>query len=226
MENHEISSGYMEIYVLRFNCPKASPKNRELYGKASLELFFEELININFIQGFLIMVVVIFISLFFKAYGWIFALVTIISLLIRKAFQMSKSVVETVSDSIKYPSENIEITGEIFRVLDSNYNFRVLEIISNENIKYQVGVTIKRVFKLGDRCHVTGMTLHDKKYENYVLSHNFQFLDTIEDMQTEATPVCPRCRRKMVLRNGQKGKFYGCSSFPKCRYTVSLKNKT
>ncbi|AZS15347.1 restriction endonuclease [Paenibacillus lutimineralis] len=36
------------------------------------------------------------------------------------------------------------------------------------------------------------------------------------------TPVdeltCPRCGNKLVLRNSSKGQFYGCSSFPKCRY--------
>ena len=30
---------------------------------------------------------------------------------------------------------------------------------------------------------------------------------------------CPRCGDKLVIRNGSRGKFYGCNSFPKCRYT-------
>lgn len=30
---------------------------------------------------------------------------------------------------------------------------------------------------------------------------------------------CPRCGRKMVLRNGRFGQFYGCSGFPYCKYT-------
>lgn len=38
----------------------------------------------------------------------------------------------------------------------------------------------------------------------------------------EAVPVdemtCPRCGNKLILRNSAKGEFYGCSSFPKCRY--------
>ncbi|GIP08869.1 hypothetical protein J1TS5_10390 [Paenibacillus macerans] len=36
------------------------------------------------------------------------------------------------------------------------------------------------------------------------------------------TPVdnmtCPKCGSKLVLRNSAKGQFYGCSSFPNCRY--------
>ena len=31
--------------------------------------------------------------------------------------------------------------------------------------------------------------------------------------------TCPRCNSEMVLRNGRRGKFYGCPRFPYCRGT-------
>ena len=39
--------------------------------------------------------------------------------------------------------------------------------------------------------------------------------------------VCPRCGGQLVLRTAKKGdnagnQFYGCSSFPKCRYIRNL----
>lgn len=42
--------------------------------------------------------------------------------------------------------------------------------------------------------------------------------------QIKARPQCPRCGSELVLRTAKKGantgsQFYGCSSFPKCRYT-------
>lgn len=40
---------------------------------------------------------------------------------------------------------------------------------------------------------------------------------SIDDM------ICPRCGNKLVLRNSAKGQFYGCSSFPKCRYIKNNK---
>ncbi|HVY73008.1 MAG TPA: topoisomerase DNA-binding C4 zinc finger domain-containing protein [Candidatus Paceibacterota bacterium] len=30
---------------------------------------------------------------------------------------------------------------------------------------------------------------------------------------------CPRCFSSMILRDGSRGKFYGCSRFPRCRGT-------
>ncbi|MNC01363.1 DNA topoisomerase 1 [compost metagenome] len=35
--------------------------------------------------------------------------------------------------------------------------------------------------------------------------------------------TCPKCGSKLVLRNGPKGQFYGCSSFPKCRHIKPTK---
>ena len=34
--------------------------------------------------------------------------------------------------------------------------------------------------------------------------------------------VCPRCGAELVRRNGKFGQFYGCSSFPACRYTKNI----
>ncbi len=31
--------------------------------------------------------------------------------------------------------------------------------------------------------------------------------------------ICPECGGTLVVRKGKRGEFYGCSNFPKCRYT-------
>jgi restriction system protein len=38
------------------------------------------------------------------------------------------------------------------------------------------------------------------------------------------TPSCPRCDKKMVVRKAKNSdsKFWGCSNFPKCRYTLKM----
>lgn len=35
--------------------------------------------------------------------------------------------------------------------------------------------------------------------------------------------VCPECGSKLILRNGRNGQFIGCTGFPKCRYTRSVR---
>ena len=48
-----------------------------------------------------------------------------------------------------------------------------------------------------------------------------------EEKNINEKMICPRCGAEMVLRTAKKGdnvgrKFYGCSSFPKCRYVRDL----
>lgn len=45
----------------------------------------------------------------------------------------------------------------------------------------------------------------------------------IESLTGEVSQLkmCPKCASVMTLRKGPKGHFFGCSSFPKCRHTIS-----
>lgn len=43
-----------------------------------------------------------------------------------------------------------------------------------------------------------------------------------ERREIEKAKVCPKCGNILVKRKGQYGKFYGCSNFPKCRYTLKI----
>lgn len=43
----------------------------------------------------------------------------------------------------------------------------------------------------------------------------------IEDIQTK----CPYCGGKLVLRKGKYGQFWGCSAYPRCRFTRPLDAK-
>lgn len=32
--------------------------------------------------------------------------------------------------------------------------------------------------------------------------------------------ICPRCNGELKVRNGKTGKFYGCSNYPRCKFTL------
>ena len=47
----------------------------------------------------------------------------------------------------------------------------------------------------------------------------------------EKIPTCKRCGARMVLRTGQSGprkgqKFWGCSNYPVCRFTIPFQDGT
>ena len=51
--------------------------------------------------------------------------------------------------------------------------------------------------------------------------------ESVKDQITHENMICPRCGAKLVLRTSKKGEragknFYGCSTFPKCRYIQDI----
>ena len=44
-----------------------------------------------------------------------------------------------------------------------------------------------------------------------------------ERKRREKQRLCPRCGGSLNLIDGQYGKFYGCSNYPKCKYKLSYK---
>ena len=55
-----------------------------------------------------------------------------------------------------------------------------------------------------------------------------QHIQTIQN-KINSTEICPRCGGKLVLRTTKQGpnvgnQFYGCSNYPKCRYTKSIEH--
>ena len=49
-------------------------------------------------------------------------------------------------------------------------------------------------------------------------------VETSVSENSEPDKVCPRCGKKLILRTAKKGvnagkQVWGCSGFPKCRYT-------
>lgn len=34
--------------------------------------------------------------------------------------------------------------------------------------------------------------------------------------------ICPKCGGKLIARNGKYGTFYGCSNYPKCKFTLNV----
>jgi len=34
--------------------------------------------------------------------------------------------------------------------------------------------------------------------------------------------ICPKCQKRLVIRKGPKGCFYGCTGFPACKHTSKI----
>ena len=109
-----------------------------------------------------------------------------------------------------------------FGVFDADYNLKLLiEINDNTHNKTD---RIIRDMRVNEICKSAGVTLVvfwvkdgiEKDKIGEVLSKY------IFDNKKEEILTCAYCGAKLVLRNGKNGEFYGCSNFPKCKYTKNV----
>lgn len=59
--------------------------------------------------------------------------------------------------------------------------------------------------------------------QEYIENHNYNVKCYVQGKQEKVQQgICPKCYGKLVKRKGKNGEFYGCSNFPKCRYTIKI----
>ncbi|MGY3716963.1 NERD domain-containing protein [Sutcliffiella cohnii] len=87
-------------------------------------------------------------------------------------------------------------------------------------------VELKRIDRYLDR-----LAVNDKKSKKQLkqlhvksIQHNVKKKNQQEKANLQQNS-CPKCGSQLVMRKGKYGTFYGCSSFPKCKYTKQMENK-
>ena len=95
-------------------------------------------------------------------------------------------------------------------VIYSQYLIRTIREISetlNLNIEQVNNITAK--LKEIDSQSRKSKKEHVRQVKNHV----------DEEKRKVRLLICPKCDGDLVVREGQFGKFYGCSNYPKCRYS-------
>ena len=92
--------------------------------------------------------------------------------------------------------------------------------------------TVRQLYSIKTQVTQTALTLEQmERYYTMLLRlkkaatvSKSEHLANINEAQWKiANGICPRCGGNLVLRDGQYGKFYGCSNYPKCKFTKKIK---
>lgn len=59
-------------------------------------------------------------------------------------------------------------------------------------------------------------------YKENPISQEKHLQNIRQQQQDIEMNICPHCKKKLVLRDGMYGKFYGCPNYPKCTFTKDL----
>ena len=68
--------------------------------------------------------------------------------------------------------------------------------------------TIQRYYTIADKEEI-------RQHEHNVHDRQYRAKSLIRQ------GVCPQCGGQLVLRKGRYGSFYGCSNYPKCKFTLN-----
>ena len=73
-----------------------------------------------------------------------------------------------------------------------------------------------RFYKVYVENHIVANKEEMKRHKRNIKIQKYKNLNLINQ------GICPRCGGQLVLRKGKFGSFYGCSNFPKCKFTRNL----
>lgn len=101
-----------------------------------------------------------------------------------------------------------------------------------------LSVLEQAVHKIADKRPIVFDEAKKQEIYNYILNNQHkgkearqehkENVQTYKNNQEELKKqkVCPYCKTELVLRKGKYGEFYGCSNYPKCRYTLKIEGKS
>ena len=75
--------------------------------------------------------------------------------------------------------------------------------------------------KLYDKISLLNIVSPKTKRQHISEVHNI--IATKEQMIQQG--ICPKCGCSLVLRSGKYGDFFGCSNYPKCRFTKPIERR-
>lgn len=85
--------------------------------------------------------------------------------------------------------------------------------------------SLKRILQQGENV----LTTHQMKTAYEALLASAKDVSTkihVSNIKTQQNNIekglCPRCGSELVLRKGKHGNFYGCSKYPKCKFTKQI----
>ena len=96
---------------------------------------------------------------------------------------------------------------------DVTYDFNLVETIQAYRTIYLSDSDVKKVVDILLQKNVSEF-VDNKTHVNNIYAYRAEIDHKI------ASGICPKCGGTLVKRTGRYGSFYGCSNYPKCKFTT------
>lgn len=105
----------------------------------------------------------------------------------------------------------------VFKEVETNHKVIYLEQLLSVIEEY------KTIYLSDEDCQEVIRVLEDNNMRETIDDKtHIDNLKSVQKLKQKAIDfgVCPKCGGSLVMRNGKYGSFYGCSNYPKCKFTV------
>ena len=118
---------------------------------------------------------------------------------------------------IKEPFEVTNRIPQIMTYLKQQANNNYFLMLDNDLNRYVVD------FELNYNKKTVGSKYYFPKTENKIFFKEINdIIVPIQKIKRIESKTCPICGGNLIKRKGKYGEFYGCSNFPKCRFTRKI----
>lgn len=93
-----------------------------------------------------------------------------------------------------------------------------IDYLKNEILKYKELLIFDNIKELKNKIISNNIKKKSQRKQHVKDIH----IKVNKNKELENKMICPKCGNKLVMRNGRYGKFIGCSSYPKCKYTKNI----
>jgi hypothetical protein len=132
-----------------------------------------------------------------------------------------KEVLANYQQAIYHPIVVFAGSSELKNVtsnLSVIYDFHLLREIRNNSTN--INLSIQQVDNIVNILNI--LCIKDKQIKNEHIqqlgNHSYKRKNIVN------SPECPQCGGNLGVREGPYGNFYGCSNYPKCRFTAKMRS--
>ena len=93
------------------------------------------------------------------------------------------------------------------------YKEQLLSVINEYKAIYLTDDEVQDVIRILEENNLRGEVSNSEHIKN--IRNERKEID-----KTISSGVCPKCGGQLIKRKGVYGSFYGCSNYPKCRFTT------
>lgn len=159
------------------------------------------------------------------------------------------SAVNNITDDMVSGSPTIEVimpkfiefigdmvlVGHNIHCFDMKFIWRICEELYNQTItndyidtlpfarKKLPDLSRHRLVDLALHYGISTDGAHRALYDCRMNQECFERLAKEATISSSSGEICPKCGSSLKIRRGIYGEFYGCESFPECRYTENIK---